>query len=70
MTYNVRRCLGLDGRLWPERIAETIVECDPDVIALQELDVGRARSLGDHGLRNRVERCGLWFSGEMWMCMS
>ena len=46
MTYNVRRCLGLDGRLSPERIAETIVECDPDVIALQELDVGRARSLG------------------------
>lgn len=44
MTYNVRRCLGTDGVLSPERIARVIAECDADVVALQELDVGRLRS--------------------------
>ena len=44
MTYNVHRCRGLD-RVWsPERIAEVIASCHPDIVALQELDVGRARS--------------------------
>jgi len=46
LTYNVRRCLGADGRLAPERIAAVIAACRPDVVALQELDVGRARSGG------------------------
>lgn len=46
LTYNVRRCLGTDGLLSPARIAEVIASCSPDVVALQELDVGRARSGG------------------------
>lgn len=46
LTYNVRRCLGVDGRYSPERIADVIAECEPDVVALQELDVGRLRSGG------------------------
>jgi endonuclease/exonuclease/phosphatase family metal-dependent hydrolase len=44
LTYNVRRCLGTDGVLSPERIAEVIAGFEPDVVALQELDVGRART--------------------------
>jgi endonuclease/exonuclease/phosphatase family metal-dependent hydrolase len=44
MTYNVHRCRGRDRRWSPERIAEVIAECRPDVVALQELDVGRVRS--------------------------
>lgn len=44
VTYNVRRCLGLDGRCSPGRIAEVIASCRADVVALQELDVRRARS--------------------------
>ncbi|ACL56342.1 Endonuclease/exonuclease/phosphatase [Methylobacterium nodulans ORS 2060] len=44
ITYNVRRCLGIDGRLSPVRIAEVLASCRPDVVALQELDVGRMRS--------------------------
>jgi endonuclease/exonuclease/phosphatase family metal-dependent hydrolase len=44
MTYNVHRCRGLDRRWSPERIAEVIADCRPDIVALQELDVGRARS--------------------------
>jgi endonuclease/exonuclease/phosphatase family metal-dependent hydrolase len=46
MTYNVHSCVGLDGRLSPERIARVIARHDPDVVALQELDVGRARTGG------------------------
>ena len=44
VTYNVRRCLGMDGHLSPERIARVIAGCRPDIVALQELDVGRART--------------------------
>jgi endonuclease/exonuclease/phosphatase family metal-dependent hydrolase len=44
MTYNVHRCIGTDGKLSPQRNAEVIAACDPDVVALQELDVGRLRT--------------------------
>jgi endonuclease/exonuclease/phosphatase family metal-dependent hydrolase len=46
MTYNVHRCVGTDGRLDVPRIAKVIASCRPDVVALQELDVGRARTGG------------------------
>ena len=45
MTYNVHGCLGNDGKISPERIARVIAQGNPDVVALQELDVGRQRSL-------------------------
>lgn len=44
MTYNVHGCVGIDGRRSAERIAEVIGEHGPDVVAMQELDVGRHRS--------------------------
>lgn len=44
MTYNVHGCLGVDSRLSPERIARVISQQQPDIVALQEVDVGRARS--------------------------
>ncbi len=46
MTYNVHSCIGMDGKLSPERIARIIARYSPDVVALQELDVGRARTEG------------------------
>lgn len=46
VTYNVHSCVGLDGRLSPARIARVLAALDPDVVALQELDVGRQRSRG------------------------
>ncbi|MCP4250699.1 MAG: EEP domain-containing protein [bacterium] len=36
----------MDGKLSPERIARVIARCDADVVALQELDAGRARTSG------------------------
>jgi len=46
MTYNVHGCVGMDRRLDPERIASVIEAISPDVVALQELYVGHARSGG------------------------
>lgn len=45
-TYNIRRCLGTDRRIAPERISEVIAGCNADIVALQEIDVGRLRSGG------------------------
>jgi endonuclease/exonuclease/phosphatase family metal-dependent hydrolase len=44
MTYNVHGCVGVDGKLDVGRIAAVIGQAGPDIVALQELDVGRARS--------------------------
>jgi endonuclease/exonuclease/phosphatase family metal-dependent hydrolase len=44
MTYNVHSCVGMDGKLDAQRIARVIARARPDVVALQELDVGRART--------------------------
>jgi endonuclease/exonuclease/phosphatase family metal-dependent hydrolase len=46
LTYNVHSCRGSDRRHDPARIAEVIASAGADVIALQELDVGRKRSGG------------------------
>lgn len=46
MTYNVHSCIGLDGKIAPERIARVIAQLQPDIIALQELDVGKQRTDG------------------------
>lgn len=44
MTYNVHSCVGTDGKLAPERIAEVIASAGVDVVALQEVDVLQSRT--------------------------
>lgn len=44
MTYNVHSCIGLDGKVRPDRILQVIRSAGADVIALQEVDVNRQRS--------------------------
>jgi endonuclease/exonuclease/phosphatase family metal-dependent hydrolase len=46
MSYNVHGCVGTDGALSLERIAQVIEEAGVDVVALQEVDVRRSRSGG------------------------
>jgi len=46
VTYNVHRCVGNDRRLNVARVAEVLAKLEPDVVALQELDVGRRRTGG------------------------
>lgn len=37
-TWNIHRCIGSDGILYPARIAQVLREIDADVVALQEVD--------------------------------
>ncbi len=46
MTYNVHSCINMDGKISPARIAKVIAHYDPDIVALQELDVKRFRTGG------------------------
>src|SRR4029078_1153837 len=44
-TYNVHGCVGMDRRRSESRIAEGIASMSADIVGLQELDLGRSRSL-------------------------
>ncbi|HYC69799.1 MAG TPA: endonuclease/exonuclease/phosphatase family protein [Opitutaceae bacterium] len=44
LSYNTHSCHGMDGRVSPRRIARVIGARSPDIVALQELDLGRRRS--------------------------
>jgi endonuclease/exonuclease/phosphatase family metal-dependent hydrolase len=44
MTYNVHGCSGMDGRVSPRRVARVVRGQMPDIVALQEVDLGRRRS--------------------------
>ena len=44
MSYNIHRAIGVDRRFRPERIAEIISHHEPDLVLLQEVDVGVPRS--------------------------
>jgi endonuclease/exonuclease/phosphatase family metal-dependent hydrolase len=46
MTYNIHHGAGMDGVLDLERIAAVIRRAEPDLVALQEVDRGTARSGG------------------------
>jgi len=61
MTYNVHRCVGVDGRLDVSRIAAAIARRRPDVVALQELDVGRARTGGVDQAHAIAHKLGMSF---------
>lgn len=73
VTYNIHSCIGTDRQHRPERIAEVLLALDADVVALQELDVGRLRTgqvdqvrlladaLGMHSVFQRAIR---WPDGE------
>lgn len=43
MTYNIHRCIGVDRKVSPERIAAVIAGQRPDIVALQEVDCGQSR---------------------------
>lgn len=55
MTYNVHRCIGMDRKTSPERIAEVISGYDCDIIALQEIDSGQVRPAVSDQIRDIVE---------------
>ena len=61
LTYNVHRCVGTDRRLDVGRVADVIAAQAPDIVALQELDVGRARTGGVDQAHRIAQRLGMAF---------
>lgn len=66
VTYNVHKCIGgLDRRYRPDRVIETIAHYKPDLLMLQEVDDGAARSRGHRQVDLLGEGLGLrhrtWF---------
>ena len=61
MTYNVHSCVGVDARLDVGRIAAVIAQGKPDIVALQELDVGRNRTGGVDQAHAIASRLGMSF---------
>ncbi len=44
ISYNIHRCIGVDRRFKPERVAEILAHHNADLVLLQEVDVGVPRS--------------------------
>jgi endonuclease/exonuclease/phosphatase family metal-dependent hydrolase len=59
MTYNIRHGRGADGKVDLGRIADVIASYAPDVVALQEVDVGRARSGAEDQAEALARRLGM-----------
>jgi endonuclease/exonuclease/phosphatase family metal-dependent hydrolase len=59
LTYNVHRCVGGDRRLDVRRVADVIAAEAPDIVALQEVDVGRARTGGTDQAHDLARRLGM-----------
>jgi len=60
-TYNVHGCVGMDRQRSETRIAKVIAEMSVDVVALQELDLGRRRSASADQTKMIAEQLG-WYS--------
>ena len=64
-TYNIHKCVGIDRRFSPERIAEVLQEVDADVVALQEVLCHKNSDKRDHQAEFIAEELGLdFFLGE------
>ena len=61
LTYNIHRCVGTDRKLDVARVADVIAAQAPDIVALQELDVGRARTGGVDQAHRLAQRLGMAF---------
>lgn len=59
LCYNIHWALGMDGEYDIERIAEVINREKPDLVALQEVDVGVKRSGRVHEVRELARLTGL-----------
>lgn len=57
-TYNIHKCVGMDRRLSPERIAKVIQGLDADVVALQEVVRTRSARRGGDQVQRIAELAG------------
>lgn len=62
LTYNIRHGEGLDGRVALGRIAAVLAACDPDLVALQEVDAFLPRSRFRHQARALARLLGMSYA--------
>ncbi len=62
VTYNVHGCVGRDGVHDVSRVYEVLTQIAADVVVLQELDVGRARSDHAHHPEVLAKALGMTFA--------
>ncbi|HEX6126247.1 MAG TPA: endonuclease/exonuclease/phosphatase family protein [Pyrinomonadaceae bacterium] len=60
-TYNIHKCVGMDRRYSPERIADVLRELEADVIGLQEVVCHSDRGFRDHQAEFLAEELGMYF---------
>ena len=58
-TYNIHKCIGMDRRVRPKRIADVLQEVDADIIALQEVAGMDAASREHNHIHAIAEELGL-----------
>ncbi len=58
-SYNVHKCIGIDGRFDPARIASVIAELGADVVAIQEADKRFGRRSGLLDIKTLEREAGL-----------
>lgn len=59
LCYNIHYGQGMDGKYDVARLAEVIKKVKPDLVALQEIDVGVERSGREHQIRRLGELTGM-----------
>ena len=62
LSYNVRNCLGMDGKTDYSRVSGVIQSIHPNVVALQELDSVTTRSNGTDVLKVIADNCKMHFT--------
>jgi endonuclease/exonuclease/phosphatase family metal-dependent hydrolase len=60
-TYNIHKCVGIDRRFSPERIAEVLQEVDADIVALQEVLCHSSAHKREHQAEFIAEELGMDF---------
>ena len=60
-TYNIHKCVGIDRKFSPERIAEVLREIDADVVALQEVLCHKSSEKRDHQAEFIAQELGMEF---------
>ncbi len=60
LSYNVRNCLGMDGKTDYIRVSSIIRSIHPNIVALQELDSATTRSNGTDVLKALAENSGMY----------
>jgi endonuclease/exonuclease/phosphatase family metal-dependent hydrolase len=60
LSYNVKNCIGMDGVVNYQRVADVIKRVDPEIVALQELDSATQRSNGVVVLNELARLTGMY----------